>query len=402
MSSGDQDFLFSEVIEKLRAAARADRAVDAAQVHLVNLQDIIRNAGPHWQKIKDRIRVGSLIFLRGCLGAEDIVIPCGDGFLIIYARGEPGALTERSAELQTLLTAYYCGEDGLSALRVEVEHKQVDQASFGDLMVLARTDAVIEPAQEAAPFAFQPVWSPQARLIATYCCTPVHAEPTGRRFGYDALYRDEGHHERRAFLELDLAMLDAALEALGTYGDAGPHPAVGACVHASTIHNRTARTAYLASLRRLPLSLSRYFFVKIAEIERGAPLITVADWVGLLRARTSHVLLEFHHSDAAVHAVDQTGAWGAGFHLPNRFSDENADPAPVLRHLSHWSRMLVQKRMRFFVDNLRGEPLLAAAADVGVQFVTSEAHWPAAARPGSVFVAQAAGQRAVPAAHGMR
>jgi hypothetical protein len=400
---GDQDFLFSEVIEKLRAAARADRQVDAAQVHLINLQDIIRNAGPHWQKIKDRIRAGSLTFLRGCLGDDDIVIPCGDGFLVIYAQGDNAALAERSVEMQGLLTEYYCGQEGLSALQVEVEHKQVDSNSFGDLMVSARdaSQASLPPEPPAPVFAFQPIWSPRARLIATYCATPLLGEPSNLRAGYEDIYRDEGHHERRAFLELDLQILDAALEQLTRYGGAEPRPAIGACVHASTIQNRSARTVYLESLKRVPPSLARHFFVKVAEIERGAPLVTIADWTGMLRPRVSRVLLEFHHSDPAVHAADQTGAWGAGFFLPNRYSDET-DLEPVLRHLRNWGRMLSQKRMRFFVDNLRNESLLAAAADAGAHFVTSQTHWPAVAEPGGVVVAHGPEQGNIPASQGMR
>ncbi|MGE3142627.1 MAG: hypothetical protein AB7L65_04855 [Hyphomonadaceae bacterium] len=383
LTLGDQELLYADVVGKLRAAAHADRTVDAAQIHLINIQDIIRSAGVHWQKMKDRIRTGSMTFLIGSLWPNDIVIPCGDGFLIIYARGDPAQLARRSAELQGLLTEFYCGQAGLETLKVEVHHQRADADTFGDIVFASEAThaAADEPGDTMM---FLPVWSPQIGLIASYCCAPLVGGAASYRFGYDANYRDEGLLSERDFLARDLAILERALHALASRDGEGPHPAICATVHSSTMQSRVSRGAYLARLRDLPANLIKYFVLKISEIERGAPITAVADWTGVLRTRVGHVVLEFHRNDPVAPALDQTGAWGAGFALSGRDNDEHGEGGRIRQTIRAWGETLERRRMRFFVDNARTPGIAQAAADAGAHFVTSEALWPAAPAPQNV------------------
>src|SRR5262245_36643687 len=130
-----QDLLFADALERLRAAVQRDRPVDAAQLHLINLQEVIRRAGPHWSLIKDKIRLGSMRFLRGCVGDEDIVIPAGDGFLIIFSDGNPGEMKERAEEMRSLLLEFYLGqEEPVRALQVTVEERKFEPRELGALI----------------------------------------------------------------------------------------------------------------------------------------------------------------------------------------------------------------------------------------------------------------------------
>lgn len=380
--SADEELLFGEVVEKLRAAARADRSVDATQIYLINLADIIRSAGPHWQKMKDRIRVGSMAFLKGCLGPNDIVIPCGDGFLVVFGQGgDSEGLQRRSRELQDLLIEYYCGEEGLSALRVEAEPRKLDQAALGAMIT---QDA---PAPGKHEIMFTPIWTAKAQLIASYLCQPVRGEGHGRTPGYDAIYREEGRHGARDYLELDLAILKTAAAALKESAAREPAPQIGVSVHASTLHNRAARTAYLEHLRAVALAAARPPFVRLAEIERGAPLLSVSEWTGMLRAHVRQVMLEFHVSDSAIADIDQSGAWGAGYALPQRLAE--ADLGRLRSQMPMWGARLAHMRLRFQIGNVRGAALLRMATEAGAHYLSGETYWPSLTKPAGVLRAPA-------------
>lgn len=373
MKIADQDILFADVVERLRAAAHEDREIDAAQLHLINLHEIIQNAGPHWPLVKDRIRIGSMGFLRGCLDDEDIVIPCGDGFLVIYARGEYDALKQRSAELRTLLLEFYLGQDGLKALKVDVEHHRAAAHDIGSLLGAGPGPAA--PAEGATPM-FAPIWSVRGRIIASYICAPPF---------YDEGFVDSGVHAADHYAAWDLAFLDAAHAALAREAPS-PRPGIGVSVHSSTLHVRASRALYLERLARIPPELARRLFVKIAEIERGAPMINVANWVGLVRARVRTVLLEFHHADQPPPTLGELGVWGAGYRLPDLSAQEGARAAEHIRRLRAWGQALRRQRLRLFIDNPRRAGLVRLAAEAGAAFVISDAFWPSAPAPGGVVL----------------
>jgi hypothetical protein len=385
MSALDQDTLFAEVVTRLRKAADQDRTFDAAQMHLINLPEIIRNAGPNWPLLKDRIRAGSMTFLSGCLDPDDIVIPAGDGFLIIFARGEGPELKARAEELRQLLLAFYLGEDGLRDLGLRVEMRRVGAKEID--AILAPTPTFAGDDLAAHMCVFLPVWSARAQAIASYFCTPVRESAAGRKLGYDEGYAEGGVNGFRDYASLDLHMLDVMQEAL-EHQAPPPHPALAISVHSTTLQHRSARSAFLHRLAQLPKRDDDRLLVRIAEIEPGAPAITIADWVGTLRAQVPRVLLEFHGGENRPPDLSQIGgAWAVGFRAQDGLS-ERAAPAHALQ-CKRWREALTRQKLRFFVANLGGPLLAAVAAEAGADLLASATLWPPQARPGGVIFAPA-------------
>ena len=127
-------FLFAEAIDKLKTTVQQGRSFDAAQVKLVGLDDIRAAAGDEWGTIKERVRTNSLDFLRGCLGLEDIVIPAGDGFLVLYADESTRDLERESAMLQDTLNAFYIGEEGMEKVRSRVKGVSIDAKNMHSVL----------------------------------------------------------------------------------------------------------------------------------------------------------------------------------------------------------------------------------------------------------------------------
>jgi hypothetical protein len=368
-----QDFSFAEVVQRLRAASGDERTFDAAQMQLINLPEVIRGAGPRWPKLKETIRASSVGFLKGCLEGDDIVLPAGDGFLIIFARGETAALRARAEELREMLLEFYAGDQALKELGIRLEHRLISSLELG-AMLAPPSPPSAEPTTHSCLFA--PVWSPGGKVVASYFCFPVHREADGPHYGYDKGYARDGQFAHRDYCELDLGLLDIAQAALERYGDDDAHPAIGVSVHSTTLQNRAARAIYLERLAKVPAHLMKRAHVKIAEIEPGAPLINLADWAGMLRFRARNILLEFHHSEITPPTLVELGVWGAGYQAPMSVNQNGAHTGPAMRQLRKWGESLTRQRLRFFVDNLRRPGLVRAAADAGAHFITSDNFWP--------------------------
>ena len=187
--------LFADVIEKLKATVQEGRTFDAAQIKIVGLENIRVAAGENWDAIKERVRANSLTFLQGCLAPSDIVIPAGDGFLVLYSDTSSRDLMRECAALQDALNAFYIGEDGMEELRAKVKGIAVDAVSMHAALsgsepaetIVHRTSAGKPQPQAPAGalcvgshhLVFAPVWSVAQEAIATYFVTAVYFDHGG-------------------------------------------------------------------------------------------------------------------------------------------------------------------------------------------------------------------------------
>jgi len=384
MSLFEQNVI-SDVIARLKAAGD-DRDFEAAQMQLINLPEIIAGAGPHWPTVKEKLRTGSVSFLKACLDEGDAVVPAGDGFLIIFGAGEPDVLKQRAEELRGLLLEFYLSQEGLRKLGISLQHKRI---SAHELRALLSPPAQPTRAPTAHTLVFAPIWSPGAAMIASYACMPVYEARDGQRCGYDKGFADNAECAHRDYCELDISALDMVEQAFERYSPEQAMPAIGLSVHSTTLQHRALRQIYFDRLGRFAPWGVKHVFLKIAEIEPGAPMINLADWVGMLRARVRNVLLEFHFSEQNPPSLTQIGAWGAGFQAPLAANREGADTTPVARHFKRWGEAIQRQRARFFVDNLRRPGLIGLAAEAGAHFVTSDPYWPFRKWPGAVVSANA-------------
>jgi hypothetical protein len=374
------DFLLADITQRLRET-HADRTFDVAQMHLINLPEIINAAGRNWPKLKDKLRADSVKFLKACLEEDDLVIPAGDGFLIDFARGEPAEVKLRGDELRDVLLEFYRGQEEFKNLGISVAHRQIAAKEIGAMFAPPPPPSA---GADTHACVFAPVWSARAQLIASYFCVPMR----GARAGYDEGYAEEARHARRDYVALDLRLLDLAQAALESYSPDDVHPIIGISVHATTMQHRGARGAFLDRLAKISPELMKHVIVSIAEIEPGAPLINLADWSGMLRARAQHVLLEFHHSEAAPD-LSNVGVWGAGYRAAPRANEEGAESGPHARRLGRWGDSLSRRRIAFYMADLHRPEMVRQAAQAGAQFFTSNTLWPFAPGPGGVVSAPA-------------
>ncbi len=366
---------------RLRSVAHDDGSIDAAQVRVIGLDEIREAAGANWPRMCERVRTGSMEILSRYAAPEDVIVPAGDGFLVILAEGAPGNNQERCVKMRDALLSFYLGEEAFKTLRPQVTARTLSADGFADFIATGMNQSSSHPSGlqriardeivEARVFSAR-----DSKVVARWYC-PVREERGTRRLAYNGDFILDGRHRDPHYLDLDTAIFQHASEQLARSDRDEDKLSIGFTVHASTLQTRRSRDAYLAMIASLPLELRRRAIITIAEIEKGTPLISIGEWCCSLRSMLNRVCLDFHYTDHAIASVGAAGAWAAGFHLPI-YSGAQRGPRTVrtLEQVRFWSKTIRGQGMRLAVNGFSDPDFLQQAAMAGVDIATSDVLWP--------------------------
>lgn len=369
-----------QMATRLRALTREGGSIDAAQVKLIGLDEIREAAGARWPRMRERVRSGSMNILSQHVGPDDVILPAGDGFLVMLADARAGDTQRRCQAMREALLKFYLGDDALVSLRPEVQNRSLSTQGLTDLIsasVGVSRNPAIEPHSEEVAIA--PVVAAHESKVVAALAGPVVRNARLRRIAHNPDFILDGRHHggQYDYLELDIAILDAALNHSTRLKRAGHPSAVGVSVHATTMQTRKYRETYLTWLRGVDAELRRTLFISINEIERGTPLMSIGEWCAGLRAHVSRVSVNLHYTDHAISSLGGTGAWAAGFHLPTFAGVQSGQRSEWLRRqIGYWARALHNQGLRFVAHGFQNAAFLEEAGAMGVDMLTSDAHWP--------------------------
>lgn len=364
--------MFLEAAQQLKRTVQQGRTFDAAQVKIIGLDDVRRAAGERWPVIKERVRVNSLNFLQAALSEGDIVIPCGDGFLVIYAQDARRNLQSETETLQQALNTFYMGDDALRDVRAKVSQHTLSSHEVAG-MLGGEIEIIDPPPQET--IRFLPICDVAAEATTSYRAVLTSGSGPHLRVGYNPDYRATGSHEHCDFVERDLALIDKAAAEAVRVKDSPQRCLVGYSVHVTTLKNRAARERIFERLNAIPLPDRKNLISRIAEIDTGTPLFNIIEWVSMLRRFTPHVSLEFHPSERVFEGLEDTRAISAGFYLPLPTTVTADSRARCRALMTRWRLCLHRQRLRFFVDGANDPIILGSAFHEAADFVTSERIW---------------------------
>jgi hypothetical protein len=369
---------------RVRAAARDGSLIETAQVKLVGLDEVREAAGSRWPRMREHVREGSIKIIAQRIGPEDAVIPCGDGFLVVFADADAAETQSRCAAIRDALLAFYLGEEALQAIRADVARETVHASHLAGLVgETVPAQRVAKQRNDLKLGRFWPVWSARHLGVAAYLCGPALESEAGRRLAYCADFLDKGAHSASDFLDLDLCLLEQACASAEEETSA----AIGVCVHASTMQSRRSRSTYLEHLAANASPVQQRMFVTIAEIEPGTPLMSLTEWTRALKRFFPRVALELHISDRAIGSLAATGAWAAGYHLPATRIASSLQARTALNGLDTWCRTLRRQGLQPFVGGFQASGFLDLASYSDLAFATGEALWPSRAEPAGLQLA---------------
>ena len=381
------DGILDSLTAKVRTVVEGRQSFETSQVRIIGLEQIKQVAGSGWSPFAKRVRNTSKDFIERRLGENDVVIPCGDGFIVIYDSCEQAE--ERSAALQRALNLFYLGEKGMETIRTEVNSQSVPVVDLLNALSKAVTSeaAAVVPQNGAAPRAvfktslsIVPVWSVMQEALTGYWISPTQQVSGMTHYGYDLAWRASGQPSSEDFLDLDLSILERAVAAL-TAGHAARRPSlICYSVHASTMRRREQRQIFLRRLHDVPEHLRPNLLARIAEISPGTPKSTIADWVHQLRPVSHRVAIELHPHERLVGGWGDVGIAGVACVAPPMPATDRYTNRYV-NLIKSWAPILKREGLAFRMDNLNCAPLLDCAVDHGVDRCSSELLWPAVAEP---------------------
>jgi hypothetical protein len=159
---------------------------------------------------------------------------------------------------------------------------------------------------------------------------------------------------------------------------------IGYSVHASTLQYRGRRCEYLTALYKAPAELRPYLIGRIAEVEPGTPVTTIADWVHQLKPVNGRVTIELHETDRTLAGLNATGVFTVSFTLTAKQYDREGREG-YRRHFARWSLALASQGLKLRLDNLLDRDLVSAAVAGNVDFITSELLMPPVDAPEGVY-----------------
>lgn len=371
------DRLFQEAADKLKDTVRQGLSFEAAQIKVIGLDAIKREAGVEWRGMADRIRANSLAFIDRCVAPEDIVLPCGDGFLVIYHNAEDRDLDRVTTALQDSLNAFYLGEEGMARLTARAKAMQVTSGEMATLLAPRVRASVPDVAHPAIKFI--PAWRPAKETVGVYCATPLIETANAVHSGYDPAYPSSGQHGQEDFGALDLEILRRCAEAAADSVRTGKRCLIAYSVHATTLQNRHRRTEFLTALAALSEETRGGMIGRIAEIAKGTPAASLSDWVHQLRSFTPRVALELHHEERVLSGFDAVGAWSFGCFLPPAQTPDRIAAHSASIH--RWSRHGHNQGLKTFIFNIDDPVLLTAACASGIDLIAGDRMCPLVAAP---------------------
>ncbi|WP_291842609.1 hypothetical protein [Maricaulis sp.] len=263
-----------------RAMARGER-IDVGQFRLVNLTAVREKAGEHWPSTKKKVFAAGTQFLAKRLADEDAVIPCEEGFLVLFARppDDPAAFLSALGEA---LMAFFLGSPESAEIGVESEasrvaadeitqlatasaaptpiHIKTPEAKPAEPSRLPRTRPVSEYQDEDVLAHYRPLWDAHKQVIA------INAALAKVVVGGRAL---EG---RRAIatgmskvsqFDLDTCALDAAISMMTALARKQKRITLRIALHASSWSDREHRSALSARIESLPEPARKSLLVRI-------------------------------------------------------------------------------------------------------------------------------------------
>lgn len=379
-----EESLILELADRLKQSVRESRRLDIAQIQIIGLEAVKERAGDSWPELSVRVRESSLEFIKRRVSPEDMVVAAGDGFLVVYAEAE-GA-PQKSRALQTDLDAFYLGDEDTHGLSVEVRHERLRahdlMARLNRWGAMWPVEAPMAPAD--IPLTVLPVWSVGQQAVTGYWIAPDQKGRNVGRYSYDPSWVETGwHREHKAFLDLDLRILERAVADIQACLKGNRRCLVGYSVHSTTLLDKNDRRAFLQTLADIPSEVKPLLFGRIAEVQSGTPIGAVAEWTQQLRRVSPRVAIEVHHAQMNVTGMEDLGISAVACVLP--MGHPNAANAEALaRNVTVWSRDLKKQNLKLILDNVDDPRLLGMALDSQIDFCTSPRLWPAVPAPEGV------------------
>lgn len=263
----------------LKTALANKETVDVGQFHLLNLDAVKEMAGGDWPNKRKKIFDVSTHFIEKRISPDDLLMPCAEGFLLIFADAGKDS-DEEIEQISKALQIFFMGAPDLKTLEVSWQSDTVTAKELVELAAPSQAEPEKAPVEEqkASPApskakpgfksCFRPIWDAQNQSIAfNRCFTKYEVADRlidGRRV-IQMRMADISHDE------LDETTATTSLDVFKLFFKNNKQISLCLSVHASTLSTTESLSAYLEPFRAIPEASRKSIIFKIDDLPHNAP-----------------------------------------------------------------------------------------------------------------------------------
>jgi hypothetical protein len=370
-----------ELVDRLRRVARNGQSIDIAQIQFVGLEEVRAAYGERWPKERERIQSVARSFVGKRLRREDVLIPCENGFVIVFGNIDSVDTALTAHAVGRSLRTFFTGDQTTRSVSVDVVHETVSARDLPRfLQSLSGTDVSAARRGDAPPGAvdpsafslrFQPLWDVSNEAIAAYFAEAVDPASGERIPGY--------HFEADApspsrLLEIDEISLQASETAMRAMFQSGRKAMLGVSVHVSSLMKIENRSRLLHVISSFDRELCKYRAVRLSAVGPGFPRLYLRDTIGFLRARLPKVFVSINamEENFAIGLDSDAGALCFTWSPSGRILDASGFPARVHRAAAS----LRSRSKRLIVEGGLTHAQARQCAAAGADALVSPLIWP--------------------------
>lgn len=386
-----EDKPISSMAERLREIAKAQPNIDVTQFQFIGLDEVQQVYGDKWPVQKARIKSIAHQFLSKRLDPADVIIPGGDGFVVVFGSAKGSEAEAQAATLTHGLNEFFLGSSGgAAAPRMKSTSRSVAVES---LMQALREAEIIPPEPEPARderqsgettrWTFQPVWDVSREALTSYYAVPT-SKATGLRVpGYQF---EASMETPPLYADIDLATLKASETEMRKLFASGKKALIGVSVHVQSLVNSMSRQKICAAIDEFDPELARYRMLKIAAVPQGFPRMYLENIVNALRRRIPNLAVGLSWDEPAVNSLLSCGFGSVGFALPEHVvgSYSSVDQAVLLQKIKRAREAAHGAKAKFFIEGAIRRDLALRLSAMGVDNISSSLIWEPLAAPDGV------------------
>ena len=348
--------------------------LDVGQVQLLNMDMVKIAAGAGWPGMRKKIFEASKGFIEKRIRPDDMLIPCEEGFLLIFADASEDEANHRMERLGVQMREFFLGTPVLSSLGLKCQAKSVSAEEFVELAGALEQppEKKLVPMPEHATFitAFRPFWDSQKSVIGGNICEPLCEIEDRERLARDAV---GARLIQNSQAELDVFTAKSAIAALRQLGQDKALTPIRFSVHFETIFAADARSAYQSVLGVVPKPMRRYFQLALdcPPLDKKETRIILRE----LREFGVSTVLEPDLTDPDMERFADCGLAIYAVDAP-RPEDRDATEGMLDRHKGQLARFVESaKKQRAWthVDAARDVKTVKDAASCGARFISGPA-----------------------------
>ena len=380
---------------RLRRIAQVRSEISAAQLQIINLKEISEGFGDRWEAVRARVFGTALQFLKKRLAEYDTLIPCSDGFIVIFGEdhGEPAELAGH--RLAEGLNKFFLGDEVLANCKVDCRHLSLaldDIESFVRALGASPTAPAVQGAVSQDPhqvweyrIRYRPVCDVKKNFIVTYFTEAIDTK--GQPFLPEET-AGQTAAMRRAYIELDLAVIDAGIAALRDVVGAGGRIIIGLTIHADTLADHSHRHIILSALGRIDPELRRYATIRLTHVPPGFPRFHLDEQVRLLHQKQLKLGLDLSIDDPNTDILKHPCLMMFEYHLNPQSAALFRDQAnPAVMQLRVRARRMHEAGKRLAVIADDAPNIAQIAHELEADYVSATNFWPLCAEPANLHPA---------------